>query len=205
VAVHQACVDRHEPLDRIDDAEDVKPQIQDQGKARDRSARDAEDRDLAGRDLHNHGEIETDQAACGSEREPGEFQRRADEVRRAVERKQAIRRADECERRRWRPDREEDIACDPSALRVAQRVGVHAPVDADDAANAVEGEAEGELDGRQEGYAHDGEERGFAVDDGDDGRGGDLDWAERQFQCAAIAAIGQPHERAAAGHPAAEG
>jgi len=42
------------------------------------------DRDLAGGDFDNHGKVESKQAALGTERQPGQFERRADQMRAAI-------------------------------------------------------------------------------------------------------------------------
>ena len=92
--------------------------------------------DLARRDLDDHREVEADEAALGTERQPRQLQRRADQVRAAVEREQAIGGDDQRQRRRGRADGEQHVAGGAGAHRGSQRLGVGAPVDADDAADA---------------------------------------------------------------------
>ena len=97
--------------------EHIEAQVEDERQAGDARARDAEDRDLAGRDLDDHGEIEADQAACWTERQPRQLQRRADQVRAAVEREQTIGGDDQRQWRGGRTDRKQDVAGGAGAYR----------------------------------------------------------------------------------------
>ena len=58
---------RHELLDRIDKTEHVESQVEHERQPGNARARDAENRHLARWDFDDHGEVQTEEAARGTE------------------------------------------------------------------------------------------------------------------------------------------
>ena len=201
VAVDEAGVDRDELLDRVDDAQHVEAQIEDERQAGDAHAGHAEDHHLAGRDLDDHAEV---RAKRGCPAVPNDSQdsfsdgptrcvpnwpgkrRSAALTRASGEPGAGTRRA----RRRRYPVRTAVASASVSARRLTPTMP---PTRSSEKPN------DSWIGGRNV-HAEDGEERGLAVDRAEDGRRADLHRAERKLERAAVpgaAAVGRSSRRPA--------
>ena len=162
VAVDEAGVDRHQLLDRVDDPQQVEPQVEHERQPGDARARHAEDDDLPGRDLDAR---RRGRAPAGCPRRRTTATTRAARARPGACRSSGKRRSAAVTSARVmrRRDREQHVAGRAGPDRGGQRFGVGPPVDADDAADAIQREAERQLDGGREGDPQDGQEGGVAV------------------------------------------